>query len=607
MDVYPIIFKTLHIDGFLSFGKTSLQTDVPGLAVVQGINKDCGGSNGAGKTGLFEALYWCLYGNLLRKGTKGQVVNSKKSKCQVKIELDVNNIPVTVTRSISSGGKTSLGVTVAGKNETAVTIALTQQYISTFIMPPDIFRYTVLFGKGGRFNESVDADKKSLILDMLGLYFEDAYKSAKELRKSAEHAFSVVEAELAGLESNISQLEEFIRGQRGQAERWVREQAEIEAQRAQELEKARRELEVCLVQLDELTAMKDRASHSFEEASQATKAMRDNWQVESRQIAVLESRQKEVLKIIRELQQSLLNDPPTCSLCKRPLRDAMSKDAAGEIESRIDEKQQILREIVSQKNSLNSELAGKAQELRASENAERQAKEAFNSMNSKISGLVSRKYWLESRMSQLGAEGSAKVTPPDMYLEEREEKLKKQTARIQELKAKKDEQEKLVKEYSGWEAAFHKDGCPAMALQELLGELRVRAAEYAKQLSDDRLELSVEVVKDALTVSAQLDGAPSYNLLSQGWQSRVDLALFMACHDLANRSNLLVIDEALDVIDLTGVSHLLTILKKRCAAGGSVVVITHRDDVRQLIRVDGVREIRVVKEGISRVEVSTEV
>ena len=130
--------------------------------------------------------------------------------------------------------------------------------------------------------------------------------------------------------------------------------------------------------------------------------------------------------------------------------------------------------------------------------------------------------------------------------------------------------------------------------------MRVRAAEYAKELSDDRLELSVEIVKDALTVSAQLDGASGYSLLSQGWQGRVDLALFMACHDLANRSNLLVIDEALDAIDMVGVSKLLAILKKRTALGGSVVGISHRDDIKRLV---SGREIRVVKEeGISRVE-----
>lgn len=146
---------------------------------------------------------------------------------------------------------------------------------------------------------------------------------------------------------------------------------------------------------------------------------------------------------------------------------------------------------------------------------------------------------------------------------------------------------------------------------ELAGRLRDSAAEYARQLSDGALQLSLAVDdREALTVQASLAGtAPSYDLLSEGWRACADLAVFLACHGLAGRSNLLMVDEALDAIDQVRLGLLLKVLVGKTGGEGSVFVISHRDDVREALKNSSglvAKELMVILgEGCSTIEWGT--
>ena len=67
-----MLFKILQIENFLSYKNTKIEFK-PGLYLVDGKNLDEGGSNGAGKSGIWEALAWSLFGVTTRGLSSGEV------------------------------------------------------------------------------------------------------------------------------------------------------------------------------------------------------------------------------------------------------------------------------------------------------------------------------------------------------------------------------------------------------------------------------------------------------------------------------------------------------------------------------------------------------
>ena len=63
-----IIFRELKLYNIIPFESAVLQLDFPGVTLIQGTNKDSGGSNGAGKSSLFEALMRVLFRTSSKRG-----------------------------------------------------------------------------------------------------------------------------------------------------------------------------------------------------------------------------------------------------------------------------------------------------------------------------------------------------------------------------------------------------------------------------------------------------------------------------------------------------------------------------------------------------------
>lgn len=96
-----IEFKRIILHNFMSFGDADLHFNDEGFIRVSGINEnpfDNAGSNGSGKSSLWEAIVWAITGETIR-GTK-QIVNLYgEDGCFVELHLTIDGDNYIIRRS----------------------------------------------------------------------------------------------------------------------------------------------------------------------------------------------------------------------------------------------------------------------------------------------------------------------------------------------------------------------------------------------------------------------------------------------------------------------------------------------------------------------------
>jgi RecF/RecN/SMC N terminal domain. len=151
-----INFNSISIEGFRSIVKPlRFNLNKNGLNLIKGIN-------GAGKTSIFEALVWAIYGINLKDTNIGAVASWSEVRpstwqgTRVSVEFTVNDQPYTVTRHLSYKGLTHEvkgedGLMLA-KNGTLIgdyrNKILTQEAVNALIgVDPQSFLNSILFGQ----------------------------------------------------------------------------------------------------------------------------------------------------------------------------------------------------------------------------------------------------------------------------------------------------------------------------------------------------------------------------------------------------------------------------------------------------------------------------
>lgn len=80
-----ITVKTLHLDGWLSYDKATIQLDTPGIVAIKG-------ETGSGKSAIFEAVYYLLYGDTIRKKSSVTHLPNKilNNGYDISLEFDID-------------------------------------------------------------------------------------------------------------------------------------------------------------------------------------------------------------------------------------------------------------------------------------------------------------------------------------------------------------------------------------------------------------------------------------------------------------------------------------------------------------------------------------
>ena len=203
--------KKITAKNFYSFKLLDLNfSDLDGITRVLGRNKDSGGSNGAGKSVLFEAVTWGIYGTTIRKSTEAALVNSQTGKdCSVCVEIEKKGIgTIIITRSKRPTG---LDVEVNGTLINKANATHTQEALEGLLESDyKSFLASVVFGQHSTFTflDSTPEDKRKIIKNCFNL--DDIFSkraSVKQLKSSYQGELKVIATLLANLINERDKLQ----------------------------------------------------------------------------------------------------------------------------------------------------------------------------------------------------------------------------------------------------------------------------------------------------------------------------------------------------------------------------------------------------------------
>ena len=177
------MINNIQLSNFQPYGDHIHRTIGEGLVLVNGILDDNAiNSNGAGKSSLFEAISWCLFGYAAdtHKWPSGDhlIRHTPELAQDMTVTVIIGNY--SITRSRSRGKHTELYLYKDNENISAKKIDDTQILINTVLrMDLDMYLSTIYF----RQKEAVSVcdmspkDSKALVLKILNSYMWDEYKA----------------------------------------------------------------------------------------------------------------------------------------------------------------------------------------------------------------------------------------------------------------------------------------------------------------------------------------------------------------------------------------------------------------------------------------------
>jgi len=176
--------------------------------------------------------------------------------------------------------------------------------------------------------------------------------------------------------------------------------------------------------------------------------------------------------------------------------------------------------------------------------------------------------------------------------------LEKQKQRQRELENKRHEISQRVKQYRQLEAAFGKDGVPALLIEQALPNIETKANQILDKLSGGSMSirfLTLREYKDTKredlreTLEIQIrdqSGFRDYELYSGGESFRINFAIRLALsHVLAQRAGArlqtLVVDEGFGSQDAIGRQRLIEAINMVQDDFEKILVITHVEQIKE--------------------------
>lgn len=573
-------FANLSIKNFFSI-KNILIDDInePGLYLVTGSNLDRSRSNGAGKSSIFEAICWCLFGRTTKMGVRGQssiVRRGSSTPCAVSINILDNGTKYTIVRERLES-KARLMLVKDGSNISAKNVADTNVLIEGILgMNFDEFirghylpqRSPIPFG------QMTDRDLKEFFLERLldvG-WVRAAYESAK-----CDYVIIEDNVKKCDIEENLTKR---------QLEACEKKIVELKVKEDEFTKITNKSLidyygisTKLTEQLDCFNKAKDDKRRKIEELK--SNLDKNDESVLKSVLSYISNRIREIeLKLgdVERMERALSKEISKCPTCGSEL----NRESRKEIERAIS--QYDVKSLRIDLNALRLKYTDTDIKLSYINNWKQSIIELQSEGESRD---IENELWrVTEKIKQLES-----ATNPYTSLMEREKESKEIFENtLDQLSTEREYLRQSLERLEFWTHGFSGAGVQSFLLDAITPVLNQRLNECLQVLTDGEFTARFNTVKqiqsgeyrEKFSLDVQnIMGGSEYSVLSGGEAQRIDLATSIVMSDLMrSRTNkqldFICFDEPLRSLDQDGIDSFLKFVREHYD-GVAVYLITHTD------------------------------
>jgi DNA repair exonuclease SbcCD ATPase subunit len=515
----------IKINNFYSFHDVELKfDDYSGLVLIEGKNKDTGGSNGSGKSSLIEAVVWGLFGKTVRKSTEEAMINfTNKKNCTVEIIIN-SNIKIIRTRR-----PTFLEFFVGGKNFTQESVAATQEKIEQYLNTNyKLFLASMVFGQNNNldFVSATPEEKRTIIKNFLNL---DELFDKRELIKTRKAEYSTqiksIDALIKEYTAIVNKVDSTIK--------------EIEHGEVKFLSENRVTEEMLTkYSLGEILEVEN----NIKTQEEALKVIYQNIRQCEDNIILYEKR----------LDEAKRDKPVLCKHCGVSSKREISKQDLNTLKDKI--------------KDLDDELGKK--------NANRVSMENTIVSLKALLPIRSNQYKLISDWKELHSK-------KDYLLKDRKTAEEKLTS----LAGERVESSKKYEVMRFWEVAFSEQGLVKYIIRNIIDYFNDSCNQHLTHLTAGKYRIQFnEVLEETIYIGGK---ETKFSSLSGGEVKKINIAVLLGLQSLLaltdkDLSDIIFFDEIAESLDTESL-HGLYILLQNLKKTKTLFIITHNNDLKNLI------------------------
>jgi len=615
-------FKNLKIYNFLSFEQENLEFNNKGYTFVQGHNyfkKDNSSSNGSGKSSIWEAITWCVTGETIR-GTKEVQRIGSEDTCRIILTLQVDNDEYVIDRSKSPSKLIVLknNEDISGKG-----IRDTQKILEECLpdLNSDLIGSVIILGQGlpTRFSNNTPSGRKDVL--------EKLSKSSfmiEDIKSKILHRKSILTNQLRTNED--SKLEKITLCQRCKQDI---ENSKSSLNSLQDISEIDNKIKLLSSDVEYLTSTVDKlkvdlntTNISYEKYNSELEDLnsccfKEIEKIELNNSLILNDLKEEINSYKIEIStldrkileiESIKDVCPTCGQ-KLPNVDKPSTDKLKEdkfsLEQQLEQKElrytELTKKIITEKELIKKEFDADLLRIRS---LIKKCQEFRNDYSSKITDAESKIKQEELELSKLQIlknEHDSKVSLYTELINRNEiqiEQLEKDLLYINNIIDNLNNHISIINKID----TSVKRNFRGYLLNNIINYINTQAKIYCKDIfNTDRIEFCL----DGNNISISYDNK-EYECLSGGEKQKIDLIVQfsirdMLCNYLNFSSNILVLDEITDNLDIVGCQNVFNLISTRLKDVENIYIISHHSDLQ--LPVDYQLIINKGVDGISRIQI----
>jgi DNA repair exonuclease SbcCD ATPase subunit len=574
----PLIFKTIELKNFLSFGNNPqiIELDGQGTVTVTGENVDIGGSNGAGKTTIINAVCYALYNKPFDAISLQRLINStnatKNTLMEVRLIFEKDTVEYEIYRARGEDYRIEIkkdGEDITpGKGVTECDAMI----VDIIGISYELFTKTVIFsGNSQAFLQQPIHQQRNQIEELFNItMLSEKAKLLKEKIKHTEQDIKVQEAVCAQQQVAIDVHKKHVKEANDRITRWDTTQAVSVAEINDTL------ATLATIDFDAERKLHDEQYRLKEEGAYLAaklSPLRKDRQILTTRVEALIG------------EETHLSDAK-CPYCTQAFADAPAKLAG--IRTELEQKGAKLLEVeqdVAETATLETSTRTRLAEVKAA--IQHPDFDDLLAARENVSGL-------KQKLALLDAASNPHIESRDKLVLEKVAAV--DMLKLDDLRKRADHQNFLLKLLTDKNSFLRR-----RIINQTIPFLNGRLNHYTQTLG---LPHVVKFDADMSCTVAEFGRELDFGNLSAGERKRVNTSMALAFRDVLHhmhaKTNLLLIDELDGALDQNGIDSIVRVLKEKSRDEGmSIFVISHHPSIAG--RLD--RDLRIIKEnGFSRVE-----